>query len=68
MRTLVTFLFRLWVDHNDGPPNWKGRLECVTTGDGIHVQSMEELVDFIEAHVQSESEQSITWGVDDDRP
>ncbi len=48
MRTLVTFILRLWVDQTREPA-WEGQVECVADGARTHVRSVEELARFIEA-------------------
>lgn len=49
MRTLVTFILRLWVDPEAEKPGWEGRIEEVAGGERAHVRSPEELARFIEA-------------------
>lgn len=49
MRTLVTFILRLWVDPQAKEPAWEGRVENVTSGERVHVCGPEELACFIEA-------------------
>lgn len=49
MRTLVTFILRLWVDPQAEEPAWEGRVENVTSGERMHVCGPEELACFIEA-------------------
>jgi len=49
MRTLVTFVLRLWVDPQAEEPSWEGRIEEVAGGERAHVCGPEELVRFIEA-------------------
>ncbi len=58
MRTLVTFILRLWIDPqakelalsgSEGPPAWEGQVECVADGARAHVRSAEDLARFIEA-------------------
>ena len=49
MRTLVTFILRLWVDPQAEEPVWEGRIEEVASGERAHVRGLEELARFIEA-------------------
>jgi hypothetical protein len=49
MRTLVTFILRLWVDPQADEPAWEGQVEDVASGERAHVRSPEELARFIEA-------------------
>lgn len=49
MRTVVTFILRLWVDAQAQQPSWEGQVECVRDGARTHVYSAEDLVRFIEA-------------------
>ena len=49
MRTLVTFILRLWVDPQAKEPAWEGRIENVGSGERAHVRGPEELARFIEA-------------------
>ena len=53
MRTLVTFILRLWVDPEAEKPGWEGRIEEVTGGERAHVRGPEELARFIEAQTAS---------------
>jgi len=56
MRTLVTFIVRLWVDPQVEEPTWEGQVECVASGERVHVRRQEELVRFIESHTKPEWE------------
>lgn len=49
MRTVVTFILRLWVDPQAQQPDWEGQVECVRDGARAHICSAEDLVRFIEA-------------------
>ncbi len=49
MRTLVSFILRLWVDPQAEEPVWEGQVECVASGERAHVRGAQELVRFIEA-------------------
>ncbi|MBN1135865.1 MAG: hypothetical protein JXM73_04730 [Anaerolineae bacterium] len=49
MRTLVTFILRLWVDPQVEEPSWEGRVEEVASGERAHIRGPEELACFIEA-------------------
>ncbi len=49
MRTLFTFILRLWIDPQAEEPAWEGQVECVADGARAHVRSAEELARFIEA-------------------
>ncbi|HOT90098.1 MAG TPA: hypothetical protein PLJ78_01950 [Anaerolineae bacterium] len=51
MRTLVTFILRLWVDPRAQEPAWEGQVECVRYGTRAHIRSQEELARFIEAQM-----------------
>jgi hypothetical protein len=55
MRTLITFILRLWVDPQVEEPAWEGQVECVASGERVHVRGQEELVRFIESHTKPES-------------
>jgi hypothetical protein len=41
-----TFIVRIW--REEGSPGWRGRVQHVHTGDSAPVQSLDELVAFIE--------------------
>jgi hypothetical protein len=47
MRTLVTFVLRLWVDSQAEEPAWEGQMENVTSGERVHVRGVEDLARFI---------------------
>ena len=47
MRHLVTFILRLWVDHDNEPAACEGQVECVASGEQRHVRSQSEAVVFI---------------------
>ncbi|MBN1660654.1 MAG: hypothetical protein JXA93_19820 [Anaerolineae bacterium] len=49
MRTLVTFILRLWVDPGAEGPAWEGRVENVASGERAHVRGPEELTRFLDA-------------------
>jgi hypothetical protein len=49
MRTLVTFILRLWVDPQADEPAWEGQVENVASGERAHVRGAQDLVRFIEA-------------------
>ena len=49
MRTLVTFILRLWVDPQADGPAWEGRVECVRNGRRAHVRGPEDLARFVAA-------------------
>ena len=59
MRTLVTFIMRLWVDPQEPQPAlsgsegpaWEGQVECIGTGERAHVRCPEDLARFIGDHV-----------------
>ena len=53
MRTLVTFILRLWVDPQADEPAWEGRIENVASGERAHVRGPEELARFIDAKTAS---------------
>lgn len=48
MRTLVTFILRLWVDPEAEKPGWEGRIEEVASAERAHVRGPEELARFVE--------------------
>lgn len=56
VRTLVTFILRLWVDPQIKGPAWEGQVECVCNGARIHIRSQEELLRFIEAQTAANYE------------
>ena len=56
MRTLVTFILRLWVDPQAGEPAWEGRVEEVASGEQVHVRGPEDLARFIEAQTSEAKE------------
>jgi hypothetical protein len=49
MRTVVTFILRLWIDPQANEPTWEGQVECVADGARAHIRNQEELARFIEA-------------------
>ncbi len=49
LRTLFTFILRLWIDPQAEEPAWEGQVECVADGARAHVRSAEELARFIAA-------------------
>jgi hypothetical protein len=53
MRTLVTFVLRLWVDPQADEPAWEGQVENVVAGERVHVRGPEELARFIETQMVS---------------
>ena len=52
MRRLVTFILRLWVNTETAPPGCEGQVECVATGERMHIRTQEEVIHFIEAHIR----------------
>lgn len=58
MRTLVTFILRLWVDPQTQEPAWEGQVECVANGARAHVHNQEDLARFIEAQADAGNEYS----------
>ena len=52
MRRHVTFILRLWVDSEDGFATYEGQVECVATGERMHIRTQEEVIHFIEAHIR----------------
>ena len=57
LRTLVTFILRLWVDPQEAhSPAWEGQVECVADGAHAHVRSQEELLRFIETQTAANYE------------
>ena len=57
MRTLVTFILRLWMDPQAEELAWEGQIECVASDERAHVRSPEDLARFIEAQaVESRTE------------
>jgi formylglycine-generating enzyme required for sulfatase activity len=49
MRTLATFILRLWVDPQADEPAWEGQVENVAAGERVHVRRVEDLARFVEA-------------------
>ncbi|MBU0490487.1 MAG: hypothetical protein KKA73_01425 [Chloroflexi bacterium] len=49
MRTLVTFILRLWIDPQAEAPAWEGQVECVSSDQRAHVRGVADLARFIEA-------------------
>lgn len=49
MRTIVTFILRLWIDPEADEPAWEGQVECVGNELRAHVRSSAELTRFVEA-------------------
>ena len=49
MRTLVTFILRLWVDPQAEEPGWGGRVENVASGERAHVRGAQDLARFLDA-------------------
>jgi len=57
VRTLVTFILRLWVDPQADEPAWEGQVECVSSDQRAHVRGVEDLARFIEAEaIESRAE------------
>lgn len=56
MRTLVTFILRLWVDPQGQAPAWEGQVECVRDGARAHISSQDELLRFIETQTDAAHE------------
>lgn len=52
LRTLVTFILRLWVDQAH-EPTWEGQVECVADGARAHIRSQDDLARFIEAQTSA---------------
>ena len=50
MRRHVTFILRLWVDSEDGLAAYAGQVECLATGERIHIRTQEDVIHFIETH------------------
>jgi hypothetical protein len=57
MRTLVTFILRLWVDSQAEEPAWEGQVENVTSGERVHVRGVEDLARFINAQTSERRSQ-----------
>jgi hypothetical protein len=51
VRRLVTFILRLWVNSEDGLATYEGQVECVATGERMHIRTQEEVIHFIETRV-----------------
>ena len=51
MRHLVTFILRLWVETETDSPNWEGQVECVATGERLHVRNRDDIAHFVEARI-----------------
>ncbi len=47
MRRLVTFILRLWIEPEADPRAWEGRVECVGTGQMVHVRGEADLARFL---------------------
>jgi hypothetical protein len=47
MRHLMTFILRLWVDPDASPASCEGQVECVATGEQMHIHSQAETAAFI---------------------
>jgi hypothetical protein len=59
MRTLVTFILRLWADPQAEEPGWEGQLECVASGEHAHVRGPEDVARFVRAQIaQNQQEES----------
>jgi len=57
VRTLVTFILRLWVDPQAQEPAWEGQVECVSSDQRAHVRGVADLARFIEAEaIESRTE------------
>jgi hypothetical protein len=51
MRHLITFILRLWVTPESASPTCEGEVECVATGEQIHIRSQEEAARFVLARL-----------------
>jgi hypothetical protein len=47
MRHLMTFILRLWVDPDASPASCEGQVECVASGEQMHIRSQAETAAFI---------------------
>jgi hypothetical protein len=59
MRHLVTFILRLWVDH-ENESACAGEVECVATGEHRHIRSQIEAAAFIQEQLWSSPPAKIT--------
>lgn len=52
-RKTISFILRLWAESAQGdcPPQWRGQIEHVGTGERTHFQLPAALVDFFSAHL-----------------
>ena len=63
MRHLVTFIVRLWIDTEADSAVCDGQVECVATGERVHVRNREDIVRFIDTRLhipESDQRQAIT--------
>ncbi len=51
MRRLVTFIVRLWVDSENSPTSYEGKVEYVATGELMHIRSEKDIIHFIREHI-----------------
>lgn len=49
MRTLITFILRLWIDPQVKELAWEGQVECVVDGARVHIRGLDDLARFVEA-------------------
>ncbi len=59
MRTLVTFILRLWVDPQAGIPGWEGQVECLASNERIHIRGLQDLARFIEIQTSTSSQNDL---------
>jgi predicted secreted Zn-dependent protease len=62
MRTLVTFILRLWVDPEAVEHNWEGQVECVASGERTHVRGPDDMARFIEARIAESQTEDVRRG------
>lgn len=58
MRHLVTFILRLWVNTEAVPPACEGEVECVATGERIHVRKQEDVARFVKTRLDLPCEET----------
>jgi hypothetical protein len=59
MRRLMVFILRLWGDLDSDPPPYEGQVECVASGERMHIQRPDEIIQFIETCFASSTPKEI---------
>ena len=67
MRRHVTFILRLWVDSEDGLAAYEGQVECLATGERVHIRTQEEIIRFIEVCIGLRSGAEVRTGKQTDQ-